>query len=98
MLHDLHLWLQVPLLIFPMNLQPLNWMIVVGKQCAIFERTGKTCSVNAFSPSAGTMHEVPIVDAALAYDFPLIGKTYIFLVRNALYIPEISHNLLPPLY
>ena len=71
-------------------------MIVVGKQCAIFERTGKTCSVNAFSPSAGTMHEVPIVDAALAYDFPLIGKTYIFLMRNALYIPEISHNLLPP--
>ena len=71
-------------------------MIVVGKYCTIFDSTGKTCSVNAFSPSAGTIHEVPIVDAAVAYDCPLNGKTYILLMRNVLSIPEISHNLIPP--
>ena len=72
-------------------------MIVVGKHCTVFDSTGKTCSVNAFSPSAGAIHEVPIVDAAVAYDCPLNGKTYnILLMRNALSIPEISHNLIPP--
>ena len=62
-------------------------MIVVGKYCTIFDSTGKTCSGKTFSPSAGAMHEVPIVDAAVAYDCPLNGKTYILLMRNVLSIP-----------
>ena len=71
-------------------------MIVVGKHCIIFDRTGKTCSVNSFSPSAGTMNEVPIVDAAIAYDCPIKGQTYILLMRNVLSFPKLSKNLIPP--
>ena len=71
-------------------------MIVVGKHCIIFDTAGKTCTVNAFSPSAGTVEEVPIVDAAMAYDCPIQGKTYILLMRNVLSIPELAHNLIPP--
>ena len=71
-------------------------MIVVGKHCTIFDSSGKTCSVNSFSPSTGTVDKVPIVDAAIAYDCPIKGKTYILLMRNVLSIPELSHNLIPP--
>ena len=71
-------------------------MIVVGKHSIIFDTAGKTCTVNAFSPSAGTVDEVPIVDAAIAYDCPIQGKTFILLMRNVLSIPELSHNLIPP--
>ena len=71
-------------------------MIVVGKHCLIFDNTGKTCTVNAFSPSAGKVNDVPIVDAVIAYDCPIKGKTYLLLMRNALYIPEVKQNLIPP--
>ena len=63
-------------------------MIVVGKHCTIFDSSGKTCSVNSFSPSTGTVDKVPIVDAAIAYDCPIKGKTYILLMRNVLSIPN----------
>ena len=41
-------------------------------------------------------NNVPIVDAAVAYDCPYQSKTFILLMRNALYIPELEINLLPP--
>ena len=71
-------------------------MIVVGKHCTVFDTTGRTCTVNAFSPSAGKVNDVPIVDAAVTYDCPIKGKTYLLLMRNVLHIPEIDHNLIPP--
>ena len=71
-------------------------MIVVGKHCTVFDTTGRTCTVNAFSPSAGKVNDVPIVDAAVAYDYPIKGKTYLLLMRNVLHIPEIDHNFIPP--
>jgi hypothetical protein len=38
--------------------------------------------------------EVPLVDAAVRYDRD--GRVYILLIRNALYVPSLYHNLLPP--
>ena len=71
-------------------------MIVVGKNSIIFDDTGKTCTVNAFSESAGKLHNIPIIDAVIAYDCPYQCKTFLLLMRNALYIPELVINLLPP--
>ena len=71
-------------------------MIVVGKHCVIINTTGKTCTVNAFSPSDGKVNDVPIVDAVIAYDCPIKGKAHLLLMRNALYIPEVEQNLIPP--
>ena len=71
-------------------------MVVVGRHCTVFDTTGKTCTVNAFSKSAGHMEDVPIVDAVIAYDCPFQSKTFLLLMRNALYIPELEVNLLPP--
>eukprot|EP00957_Ditylum_brightwellii_P015461 1163567-Ditylum_brightwellii.AAC.1 len=36
------------------------------------------------------------MDAAVKYDCPHIDKTYMLLVRNALYVPSMDHNLIPP--
>ena len=71
-------------------------MVVMGSECFVFEWSGKTCQVNPFTKSIGTMNNVPIVDAAIAYDCPYSHQTYILICRNSLYIPEMRENLLPP--
>ena len=71
-------------------------MVVIGQQSVIFDVTGLTCTVNAFTESAGKLDKVPIVDAAVAYNCPYLAKTFVLLFRNVLRIPKIRHNLLPP--
>ena len=44
-------------------------MIVLGKECFIFEPTGKTCNVEPFNTDLGIAQNIPVVDAALAYDY-----------------------------
>ena len=36
-----------------------------------------------------------IIDAALFYDCPKTLKTYLIIVKNALHIPSMHHNLVP---
>jgi len=71
-------------------------MVVVGKNAFVFEMTGRTCNVKPFSDELGIAESVPIVHAAIAYDCPYTFKTFILLVRNALYMPSMSCNLIPP--
>ena len=71
-------------------------MIVLGKHCFPFESTGKTCSVKPFSSELGIAENVPIIDGAIAYEEPYTGETFILLMRNALYIPTMDINLIPP--
>jgi hypothetical protein len=53
----------------------------------------RTCIVSPYSPDYEPM-EVPLVDAAVRYDRD--GGVYILLIQNALYVPSLDHNLLPP--
>ena len=71
-------------------------MVVLGKECFVFESTGQTCNVKPFDPALGTALDVPIVDAAIAYDCPLTHETYILIIRNALHIPSMRYTLIPP--
>ena len=71
-------------------------MIVLGKYSFIFESTGKTCTVKPFSSELGVAENVPIVDGAIVYEEPYSGQPYILLIRNALYIPSMDINLIPP--
>ena len=71
-------------------------MVVLGSDCFVFEDTGRSCTVHHFSTNLGSARDVPIVDAALAYDCQYTGETIILLVRNALYIPTMENNLIPP--
>ena len=70
-------------------------MVVVGRNCYVLQDTQRKANVSAFSPNYETL-ELPIVDAALAYYSPYDGKDYILVVRNALYVPSLEHNLIPP--
>ena len=71
-------------------------MVVVGKNSTIFDDNGKKGTVNAFSETAGKLEDVPIVDTVVTYDCPYQCRTYLLLMRNALHIPELDVNLLPP--
>ena len=51
--------------------------------------------MNTFTPDYDSM-QISIVDAAVRYDCPYDGKTYIFVLRNALHIPSMKNNLIPP--
>ena len=70
-------------------------MIVLSKDCFVFESTGKTCNVEPFDPEVGTTQGVHIVDTVIAYDYPSTYDTYILIIRNALYIETMQYNLIP---
>ena len=70
-------------------------MPVVGRHAYIISETGKIADVSPFTPDYKSM-EIPIVDAAIQYEDPYDGKVYILVIRNALYVPSMRNNLLPP--
>ena len=72
-------------------------MVVLDRHAFIFEGTGRTCNVRPFSDDLGIASNIPIVDGAIAYDCPYSKQTFILIVRNALYIKTMDHNLIPPL-
>lgn len=73
-------------------------MVVLGKNCFVFDHVqGRTCEVASYNPAMRKAKHVPIVDAAIAYDYPYTLKTYyLLIIRNALYIPTMNNNLIPP--
>ena len=69
-------------------------MIVLGSQSYLFESTNQYCNVTPYDRSQ--TRRIEIRDGALAYDCPHSGETYILILRNALHVPEMKNNLLPP--
>ena len=57
--------------------------------------TGQTAEVNAFTPDYESM-QVPIIDAAVQYECPYSGTLHVLIIRNALHVPSMKHNLVPP--
>eukprot|EP00984_Skeletonema_dohrnii_P000995 scaffold318_cov96-Skeletonema_dohrnii-CCMP3373.AAC.6 len=72
-----------------------NWW-VLSDDCTVFNEYKKKISVAGFSTEVGTLPEVPIVDAALAYHCPYSDKVYILIVSKALWVPSMAHNLACP--
>ena len=71
-------------------------MVVVGEQATVISDSGIHAEVRAFADDCKTLERVPIVDAAIAYDCRSSMRTYILIVRNALHVKSMRHNLLPP--
>ena len=69
---------------------------MIGRHAVILNRSGRHAEVNAFSPNIESLHKVPIVDAAIAYDCPYTCKCYVLVVWNALYVESMGNNLIPP--
>ena len=70
-------------------------MPVAGCHSYILSDTGRTASVSAYNPDYPSL-EIKIVDAAVSYQCKYTGKSYILVLRNALHVPTMVHNLIPP--
>ena len=70
-------------------------MPVVGDQAFIIAELGRSCDVSPFTTDYKPM-TVPLVDAAVKYESPYDERVYILVVRNALYVPSMEYNLIPP--
>ena len=67
-----------------------------GSTCLVIENTGRTVSVEGFGEELGQVHDIPIVQAAVAYDCPITSETYVLLFNEALYIESMTVHLLNP--
>jgi hypothetical protein len=70
-------------------------MPVVGHDTLIIADSGSTVEVNPFTPDYPAM-KARIVDAAVRYDCPFSGIPYLLILRNAIYVPAMVNNLIPP--
>ncbi|KAI2506148.1 Reverse transcriptase (RNA-dependent DNA polymerase) [Fragilaria crotonensis] len=69
----------------------------VGHNSLIVHDYDRPINVSGYDPAGPIAKDMRTVSAALAYDDPLSGATVILLVHQAIYIPELSHNLLSPM-
>ena len=71
-------------------------MAVAGKHCTVISDSGKTARVKAFSPDCHTLENVKTVDIALKWHHPCTDEMCILIVQNALHVPSMTNNLMPP--
>ncbi len=71
-------------------------MSVAGGGTTVIAKSGHFATVTPFSSDLPFLEKVEIGDAAMCYDDPVSLHTYILVMRNALLIPTMSHNLRPP--
>ena len=69
----------------------------VGRDVMIVNEMIQTVKVSPFLKSLGTVHKVPIVTAAVAYDDPKSGEVFILIIHQALHFKEMNHCLLCPM-
>ena len=69
---------------------------VVGRHATILEYTGRTVNVRGFADELGKPLRVDVVNAALVYNCPYTGESYILHIRNALYMKSMDVCLIPP--
>ncbi len=72
-------------------------MAVASANCTItiIAKSRSYADVTPFLEDLPMMKMVEIVDAMMAYDDPISHTTYLLVMRNALSIPSIGHNLIP---
>ena len=71
-------------------------MAVVGSNATKIQDTGSYEDVNAFENDVGQRKRVPIKDMAIAYDCPYQKKKFLLIIKNALHVTSMNHNLIPP--
>ena len=63
---------------------------VVGSECVALEDTGKFVGIHKFPSEL----RVPVFNEVVTFDDEHNGKTYIFTIYNALYIPKMKNILI----
>ena len=70
-------------------------MPVVGREALAVEQSRKMVEVSPFTPDCKPI-KVEVVNVMIQYDSPLDGKEYMLVIQNALRVPSMSNNLIPP--
>ena len=70
-------------------------MPVVRKEALFVEKSGKMVEVSPFTTDYKPI-KVEVVNAMVQYDSPLDGRENMLIIRNALCVPSMSNNLIPP--
>ena len=71
--------------------------IFCSSNCIVMDFTGKECDVAPYTDAYKTIKEVPIVQAATAYDNPEIGDTTIIILNKAIWMSAtMYHTLVNP--
>ena len=70
-------------------------MFCVGSTAYLVGEHSKTAIVHGFSPDPPSVN-YKIVDRALLYECPYTERKLILLAQNALHVPSMQHNLVPP--
>jgi hypothetical protein len=71
-------------------------MAVVGCDCTIIARSGCFANITPFYKDLPAMEMIEIGDAMVAHDDTISQRTCLLVMRNALLIHSMDHNLIPP--
>ena len=72
-------------------------MVCLGRHAIIIEDREEMLDVKPFTPDYNALHKVLVVTGAILTKCALTSKTRIFIFHNALSVPAMDHNLVPPL-
>ena len=70
---------------------------VVGKHALITHVFNRTVTVSGYDPAQGTIKDMQIVSAQIAYDCPKTGEVIIVNINQAVHVPTMANNLLCPM-
>jgi len=69
----------------------------IGRNFRVISHTDKVCEVFPYHPGYESIQEAPIVQAAMAYDDPDSGETFILVVNQCLHLGDMmEHTLMNP--
>ena len=70
---------------------------IVGINFLITHDYDKHVNVTGYDPTQGSVNNLKVVSAALAYDCPHTGEVYIFKLNQAISVPTMNNNLVCPM-
>ena len=71
--------------------------IVAGSNCVVMHYTGRECDVSPYTDEYKPIQNVPIVQAATAWQSPDTGQIYILIFNEALWMGDtLDHTLVNP--
>ena len=67
--------------------------IVAGSNCVLLAYTGRECDVTPYDSSYEPARGIPIVHAATAWQSQHTGQTYILVLNESLWMPQLPNTL-----
>ena len=68
---------------------------MAGRYSSVLVDKGRKAAVTGFTGELGEHMTVPVMAAAVAYDFKYTGKTFILVIYNALYFKTWTQTWYP---